>query len=122
MFARWRTEESCSTVKASFCATGGICQKFWEARSLAAYNLLAPKFVDFKAEDGTVLHGVLLAPPDSFTVGPHSVPLLLNPYGGPGVQTVRNAWGGTTFLFHQILAREGIALLQVDNRGMGARG
>ena len=35
---------------------------------------------------------------------------------------MRNAWGGTTFLFHQLLARHGIALLQVDNRGMGARG
>jgi dipeptidyl-peptidase-4 len=106
----------------SFCAAGGTCQKFWEARSLAAYNLIEPRFVDFKAEDGTVLHGVLLAPPDFSTVGPHSVPLLLNPYGGPVVQTVRNAWGDTKFLFHQILAREGIAILQVDNRGMGARG
>src|SRR5262249_61059115 len=50
------------------------------------------------------------------------VPVLLNPYGGPHGQTVRNRWGGTTFLFHQLLARDGIAIFQVDNRGMGARG
>lgn len=106
----------------SLCATGGKCQKFWESRSLAAYNLIEPKFVDFKADDGTVLHGLLLAPPGFSAAATHSIPLLLNPYGGPGGQTVRNVWGGTTFLFHQILAREGIALLQVDNRGMGARG
>jgi dipeptidyl-peptidase 4 len=106
----------------SLCAAGGTCRKFWESRSLAAYNLIPPKFVDFKAEDGTVLHGLLLEPPGFSAAAAHSTPLLLNPYGGPGGQTVRNAWGGTTFLFHQILAREGIALLQVDNRGMAARG
>jgi len=114
----------------SLCATGGTCQKFWESRNLAAYNLITPRFVDFKAEDGTVLHGLLLLPPgpecppgvsDCLTTT-KKVPLLLNPYGGPGGQTVRNAWGGTTFLFHQMLARQGIVLLQVDNRGMGARG
>jgi dipeptidyl-peptidase-4 len=106
----------------SLCAPGGACQTLWESRSLADYNLIPPKFVDFKAEDGTVLHGLLLLPPGPEGAAPHSVPLLLNPYGGPGGQTVRNAWGGTTFLFHQMLARKGIALLQVDNRGMGARG
>ena len=36
----------------SLCATGGACRKFWEAHSLAAYNLIPPKFVDFKAEIG----------------------------------------------------------------------
>jgi dipeptidyl-peptidase-4 len=106
----------------ALCATGGACQRFWEANSLAAYGLIAPHFVDFKAEDGTVLHGLLLEPPGFSAAAPHSVPVLLNPYGGPGGQTVRNAWGGPNFLFHQILARKGIALLQVDNRGMGARG
>ncbi|MGH9492939.1 MAG: S9 family peptidase [Terriglobales bacterium] len=106
----------------SFCATGGACQKLWEARSLADYNLIQPRLVDFRAEDGTVLHGLVLAPPGFSAAPAHSVPVLLNPYGGPIGQTVRNAWGGTTFLFHQILARQGIAILQVDNRGMGARG
>ena len=31
-------------------------------------------------------------------------PLILNPYGGPGAQTVRDAWGNTRSLFDQILA------------------
>jgi dipeptidyl-peptidase-4 len=46
----------------------------------------------------------------------------VNPYGGPGAQSVRDAWGGSTFLFDQILARQGFAVLQVDNRGMANRG
>ncbi|MGH9579975.1 MAG: S9 family peptidase, partial [Terriglobales bacterium] len=103
------------------CRVGGECRTFWEPRSLAAYALVAPQFVDFKAADGTVLHGALLLPPGAEKT-PAGVPLLLAPYGGPGAQTVRNAWGGPTFLFHQLLARRGIAVLQVDNRGMAARG
>jgi len=38
------------------------------------------------------------------------------------VQTVRDAWGDERFLFEQILARQGFAILKVDNRGMANRG
>ena len=38
------------------------------------------------------------------------------------MQTVREVWGGTNFLFDQILARRGFAILRVDNRGMEGRG
>ena len=81
--------------------------------------MIAPQFVDFKAEDGTVLRGVIYLPPDS---AGKKVPLLNNPYGGPHGQSVRDRWGGANFLFNQILMRDGIAVLVVDNRGMGARG
>ncbi len=49
-------------------------------------------------------------------------PLIVNPYGGPGVQYVRDAWGGERQLFDQILVRQGFAVLKVDNRGMANRG
>ena len=103
----------------SLCRVGGSCDIFWQSKSVDALKLITPQFVDFKAEDGTVLHGLLLLPPDSTG---KKVPLLNNPYGGPHGQVVRNAWEGSGFLFNQILARDGIAVLQVDNRGMGARG
>jgi dipeptidyl-peptidase-4 len=48
-------------------------------------------------------------------------PLIMNPYGGPGVQSLRDAWG-VIDLFDQILARRGFAILKVDNRGMMGRG
>src|SRR5262249_40388981 len=50
------------------------------------------------------------------------IPLLNNPYGGPHGQSVRNSWAGVNALFDEILLRDGIAVLTVDNRGMGARG
>ena len=103
----------------SFCQTGGNCNVFWQSRSIDAYKLTKPEFVDFKAEDGTVLRGILYLPPE--TPG-KKTPLLMNPYGGPHGQVVRDAWGGASFLFNQMLMRDGIAVLQVDNRGMGSRG
>ncbi len=103
----------------SFCRVGGSCDVFWKSKSVDSLNLIAPQFVDFKAEDGTVLRGLLYLPPDS---AGKKVPLLNNPYGGPHGQTVRDAWAGATLLFNQVLMHDGIAVLQVDNRGMGARG
>jgi len=104
----------------SLCRTDGACNVFWEPASLAAYNLVPPQFVDFRAEDGTVLHGSLIMPADLPTGG--KIPLLLYVYGGPGEQLVRDVWGGNRFLFHELLAQAGIAVLSVDNRGMAGRG
>jgi dipeptidyl-peptidase-4 len=103
----------------SFCQVGGNCQTFWQSKSIDTYKLTPPQFVDFTAEDGTVLHGQIFLPPDS---AGKKIPLLNNPYGGPHGQSVRDNWGGANFLFNQILMRDGIAILVVDNRGMGARG
>ncbi|HXP45838.1 MAG TPA: DPP IV N-terminal domain-containing protein [Terriglobales bacterium] len=111
-----------SPPRLSLCRVNGdgACAAFWESRSMAAYNLAAPQFVDFRAEGGTVLHGSLIMPPDISAGG--KIPLVLYPYGGPGEQQVRDTWGGNRFLFNQVLAQEGIAVLSVDNRGMAGRG
>ena len=103
----------------AFCRTGKSCNDFWKSNSLEALHLVPPQFVDFKADDGTVLHGLIYLPPNSEG---KKIPLLNNPYGGPHGQSVRNAWGGAGLLFNEILMRDGIAVLVVDNRGMGARG
>jgi len=108
-------------TRLSLCALGGDCTVFWESNKLDAFALLAPVLVDFRADDGTLLHGRLLLPAGAEKAG-KKVPLILNPYGGPGAQTVRNQWGGWAFLLDQYLARRGFAVLQVDNRGMDARG
>jgi dipeptidyl-peptidase-4 len=43
-------------------------------------------------------------------------------YGGPGSQTVTDAWGGSRWLWHQLLAQHGIVIVSIDNRGTGGRG
>jgi dipeptidyl-peptidase 4 len=104
----------------SVCVSGGSCQKIWEGRSMADYDPIAPKPLEFKADDGTILYGYLILPRNA--EASQKIPLIVNVYGGPAAQTVQNSWGGTTALFHQILANEGFAIFSVDNRGTPNRG
>jgi dipeptidyl-peptidase 4 len=108
----------------SLCTVDGSCSTFWQARDVEQYNLLAPKFVQVKAADETTtLYGTLMLPPaDVIAAHGGKVPLINNPYGGPGAQAVQNRWGGSNYLFDVILARAGYAILHVDNRGMAGRG
>jgi dipeptidyl-peptidase 4 len=119
--------DACSALlsppRLAFCKVGGTCSTFWQSRAVNAYNLIAPHALELKAADGqTTLYGYLLLPPGAEQAGAAKVPIILNPYGGPGVQEVRDSWGGTGLLFNQIMAQRGFATLQVDNRGMGNRG
>ena len=103
----------------SVCSAGGPCQRVWDSVSVSDYGLIQPKFLDFKADDGTLLYGELVLPPES--VGTGKVPLIVYVYGGPAAQLVRNDWMGTRGLFHQLLARQGFAIFSVDNRGTPGR-
>jgi dipeptidyl-peptidase 4 len=101
----------------SLCAVGGSCSPVWAARNaIADYGLRAPKQLEFKADDGTVLYGRLLLPPDAPASG--KIPLIVNIYGGPAAQMVRKA---TPDPFDEILARKGFAIFAVDNRGTPGR-
>lgn len=103
----------------SLCKVDGPCTAFWQARSVAEYGLAEQKFLQLKAADGmTTIYASLLLPPGASG----KVPLITNPYGGPGAQTVLNAWSGANGLFDHILARRGFAVLHVDNRGTAGRG
>ena len=107
----------------SFCNVGGECSAFWKPRGLEQYNLPVPKKVEFTAADGTTkLLGTILLPSGGPMMANGKAPMIVNPYGGPGVQTVRDAWGGLSYYFDCILARQGFAVLHVDNRGMAGRG
>jgi dipeptidyl-peptidase 4 len=97
------------------CAPGGPSQTIWESHSVDGYGVIPPKFLEFKADDGTALEGQLLMPPQ---LGSNeTIPLIIYIYGGPAGQVVLNEWIGDRGLFHQILAQHGFAVLSVDNRG-----
>ncbi len=108
----------------SLCKLDGSCTAFWQARSVEQFQLLAPSFIEMKAADNTTtLYGTLLLPPaDVIAAHGGKVPLINNPYGGPGAQNVVDKWGGSNYLFDVILSRAGFAVLHVDNRGMAGRG
>jgi dipeptidyl-peptidase-4 len=96
------------------------CRVFWHSNTLGV-KLIPAEALQLIASDGkTILYGDLLLPPGE---SPASVPLIVNPYGGPGVQTVDDSWGGTEErLWDQLLLEHGFAVLHVDNRGMAGRG
>jgi len=102
------------------CSIDGNCKNVWKSRSVDEYKLTAPEFLEFKADDGTILYGELLLPPDSPPTG--KIPLIVNIYGGPAAQLVTNSWIagswiGAPGLFHELLAQQGFAIFTVDNRG-----
>lgn len=106
--------------QAAICRQETQCSDFWKAAS-PPEGLTAPANVEFKASDGaTILYGSLLLPPGE--TRPHSVPLIVNPYGGPGAASVTDRWNARRLLFDEVLVQHGFAVLHVDNRGMGGRG
>jgi dipeptidyl-peptidase-4 len=99
----------------------GECTPFWKSHAIAGHTLVAPELLTLTAADGkTVLYGTLQLPAGVTT--PASVPLIVNPYGGPGVGEAKDEWGRGGFLFDQLLAEHGFAVMHVDNRGMAGRG
>jgi dipeptidyl-peptidase-4 len=105
------------------CKAPGQCSVFWTTRALEPYRLRTPEQIEVKAHDGTTLDATLLLPEalqpaEVFTA---SVPLIVNPYGGPGSQMVVNRWNDS-LLFDELLMQHGFAVLHTDNRGMSGRG
>jgi dipeptidyl-peptidase 4 len=82
------------------------------------YEILPTEIVNVKAADGTMLYARLIKPAN-FKVG-EKYPAIVMVYGGPGVQTIHNAWSGATW--DQALAQRGFVIWQVDNRGSMGRG
>ena len=101
----------------TLCAVSGSCNPVWKAHDeVAEYGLRSPKFLEFKADDGTTLYGRILLPPDPQPTG--KIPLIVNIYGGPAAQTVHKSLPDP---FDEILARKGFAVFSVDNRGTPGR-
>jgi dienelactone hydrolase len=71
--------------------------------------------VNFKARDGTQLHGYLTLPPNR---GDGKLPLVLLPHGGP--HGIADTWSFDSDA--QFLASRGYAVLQINFRGSGGRG
>ena len=82
------------------------------------YELLPTEIVNFKSSDGTLLYARLIKPAN-FHAG-EKYPAVVMVYGGPGAQTVHNAWSGANW--DQVLAARGFVIWQVDNRGSSGRG
>ena len=43
-------------------------------------------------------------------------------YAGPTAASVRNEWAGSTYMFHQLLAQQGVVVWILDNRSAAGKG
>jgi dipeptidyl-peptidase-4 len=87
---------------------------------LAEYRLTPPEFTSISAPDGSKLYAMMIKPP-GFDPS-RKYPVLIDVYGGPQVQNVRNAWEGREFLWLEVMAEKGYVIFRLDNRGSYNRG
>ena len=87
---------------------------------LASYDLPRPEFLNVAADDGTKLYAMMIKP--AHFDPSHKYPVLIDVYGGPQVQLVRDEWGGNNLLWLQTMAQKGYVIFSLDNRGSYNRG
>ena len=89
-------------------------------KRLSEYALSKKEFFDFTTTEGVNLNGWMMKPHNFDETKQYPVFMYL--YGGPGSQQVTDSWGGSNFLWYQMLTQQGYIVACVDNRGTGARG
>lgn len=87
---------------------------------LASFELATPEFLQVKTRDGFVMEAMMIRPRD-FDPS-RKYPVYQHTYAGPHAPQVRNAWAGPTYMFHQLLAQEGIVVWIMDNRTASGKG
>ncbi len=88
--------------------------------ALAEVELQPYELGTVTAADGAELYTCMIRPPGPVPEG--GWPALLYVYGGPHAQLVMDEWGGARHLFFQLLARHGMVVFWLDNRGTWGRG
>ncbi|MDP2422882.1 MAG: S9 family peptidase, partial [Bacteroidales bacterium] len=84
------------------------------------YRFSRMEFFTLTTSEGIVLNASMIKPHNFDPAKKY--PVFMYVYGGPGSQTVRDAWGGSTNLWFQMLAQNGYIVVSVENRGTGLRG
>ena len=91
-----------------------------EAPLMRDLHISKPEFVQVKTRDGFVMEAMMIKPPNFDPSKKY--PVYEHTYSGPHAQQVRNAWGGSTYLWHQFLAQHGVIVWVCDNRSASGKG
>jgi len=87
---------------------------------LKQYRLGKPEFLNVKTRDGFVMEAMMLKPAE-FDAS-RKYPVMSFTYSGPHAPQVRNAWGGATLMWYQMLAQKGYIIWVCDNRSASGKG
>jgi len=79
-----------------------------------------PEFGTIKAEDGQKMHYRIYKPVPFDSSKKY--PVIVDVYGGPHAQRVRNQWGARNTYWHHLMASKGYVIFSLDNRGSWNRG
>ncbi len=90
-----------------------------DRKPLETFEILPSEIVTLKAADGKTDLYARLIRPAGFQPG-KKYPAIVQVYGGPHAQSVRNAWSGVSW--DQVLAHKGFVIWELDNRGAWGRG
>ncbi len=88
--------------------------------ALSQYKLGKTEFLNVKTRDGFTMEAVMIKPPDFDPSKKY--PVLAYTYSGPQAPQVRNGWGGSTYMWHQMLAQKGYIIWMCDNRTASNKG
>lgn len=91
-----------------------------KVETLAQYKLGKTEFLEVKTRDGFMMDAMMIKPPDFDPKKKY--PVMSYTYSGPHSASVRNSWGGPTYLWHQLLAQKGYIIWICDNRTAGGKG
>ena len=99
---------------------GSVWTVYREAdrKQMNEYEILPTEITTFKTSDNATLYARLIKP-KGFDAA-KKYPVIVTVYGGPGVQSIHNAWAGVSW--EQVMAHKGYVIWQVDNRGSRGRG
>ena len=88
--------------------------------ALKQYKLGTVDLLQVKTRDGFVMEAMMIKPPD---FDPRKkYPVMSFTYGGPHAPQVRNGWGSTAYMWHQMLAQKGYLVWICDNRTASGQG
>ena len=82
--------------------------------ALKDYKLGAIQLLQVKTRDGFEMEAMMIKPPDFDPQKKY--PVLEFTYGGPHAPSVKNGWGGSAYMWHQMMAQKGYIIWICDNR------
>jgi dipeptidyl-peptidase 4 len=121
-FVGYRSDASTPTQTALYRADGTLERMINENRveALSQYKLGKTEFMSVRTRDGFEMEAMMIKPPD---FDPNKkYPVMIYTYAGPHAPSVRNAFGGARYMWHQMLAQKGYIVWICDNRTASGKG
>ena len=88
--------------------------------ALKDFKLGTVELLNVKTRDGFPMEAMMIRPPDFDATKKY--PVLEFTYSGPHAPQVKNSWGGSAYMWHQMLAQKGYIIWILDNRTASGKG